>query len=232
MALSRVEPLWKWQRTTDLTTKTPEDPTPKWLQWSRELRSLGQAGLTYTENLFDRERYERLIDIAAEIVAEHEEVEKSKVLALFTKQTGYATPKVSVRGAIVRDGKILLVQERTDGLWALPGGWADVGEGPRSVLEREVWEEANIRVRTNKLVGLYDVNRSGRPLELFHAYKLVFLCTQLDDSLPRPGTEALSANFFSLAELPPLSRNRTSKRELDDIFIHLDKPELPTHVDF
>ena len=215
-----------------MTINTPKDPTPKWLKWARELRSLGQAGLTYTENLFDRERYERLIEMSAEIVAEHEDLDKAKVLASFRAQKGYATPKVSVRGAVVRDEKILLVQERTDGLWALPGGWADVGEGPRSVLEREVWEEANLKVEAGKLVGLYDVNRSGRPLELFHAYKLVFICTTTDDSIPSPGNETLAAQYYSLSDLPCLSTNRTTVRELEDIFTHLRNPELPTHVDY
>ena len=215
-----------------MARRTPKDSSPKWLKWARELRSLGQAGLTYTENLFDRERYERLIELSAEIVSDHGNLDKAKVLASFRAQSGYATPKVSVRGAVVKDNKILLVQERTDGLWALPGGWADVGEGPRSVLEREVWEEANLSVKSGKLVGLYDVNRSGRPLELFHAYKLVFICTATDDETPQPGSETLAAQYYALSELPALSTNRTTVRELEDIFSHLANPQLPTHVDY
>ncbi len=213
-------------------TKLPPDASPKWLQWAREIRSLAQAGITYTKDQFDKERYSRLIELSAEIVAEHEAVTAESVLSLFNAQTGYSTPKVSVRAAVFQNKKILLVQEKTDGLWSMPGGWADVGEGPRSVLEREVWEEASIKVDSGKLVALLDVNRSGRPLELFHAYKLIFLCTAQDDGAPAPGFETKAAGYFSLGNLPPLSSNRTNLRDIELVKRHRSQPELPTHVDY
>jgi hypothetical protein len=115
---------------------------PKWIEWAQEIFSLSQAGLTYSQSDFDIERYKRLQEITAEIIASQSELEKESVLESFSMQVGYITPKIDVRGAVVRDGKILLIQERADGKWAMPGGWADLGNAPAAVAEREVWEES------------------------------------------------------------------------------------------
>ena len=96
---------------------------PKWLEWAREIQALGQIGLTYTKNEFDIQRYKRLTEIAAEIVASQTELSKESVLENFYVQQGYATPKIDVRGAVIRNGKVLLVQEKADGKWSMPGGW-------------------------------------------------------------------------------------------------------------
>src|SRR5512136_2323864 len=103
---------------------------PRWLAWARELEALGQTGLTYSESDYDRQRYERLLGLAAEITREHAGLPVEPLVESFAAQPGYATPKVDVRGAVVRDGRILLVKERRDGLWCMPGGWADVGDLP------------------------------------------------------------------------------------------------------
>ena len=139
-------------------------PTSQWLAWARELQAISQTGLTFTANDYDRGRYRRLAEIAAEIGEKHAGLPVEPTVENFLVQPGYATPKVDVRGAIVADGKVLLVQERADGRWALPGGWADVGDLPSETVGSEVGEATGCRVVVPYLVGVYDCNRSGPPL--------------------------------------------------------------------
>src|SRR6186713_607256 len=177
--------------------------TQKWIGWAQEIFSLSQAGLTYSQNEFDIARYQRLQELTAEMIASQSEVSKESVLESFSMQAGYITPKVDVRGAVVREGKILLIQERADGNWAMPGGWADLGNSPASVAEREVWEESGFRVKAEKVVAVIDANRL-EPMEFYHAYKIIFLCKLLDGE-PRISHETLAVDFFDPNELPPLS---------------------------
>ena len=175
---------------------------PPWFAWAQEIFSLSQSGLTYSVNEYDRERYKRLQEITAEIIASQSIVSKESVLDSFSMQAGYITPKVDVRGAVIRDGKILLIQERADGNWAMPGGWADLGNSPASVAEREVWEESGFRVKAEKVVAVIDANRL-EPMEFYHAYKIIFLC-QLLDGEPRTNYETLAVDFFDPDHLPTL----------------------------
>ena len=121
--------------------------SPRWLDWAREIQALSQTGLHYSENDYQRERYRRMSEIAAEIFAEHSQLAFEPLRDAFQAQIGYATPRVDVRGAVFDlNGRLLLVRERADGGWTMPGGWADVGDVPSEGAEREVWEEAGFRV--------------------------------------------------------------------------------------
>jgi ADP-ribose pyrophosphatase YjhB (NUDIX family) len=202
---------------------------PQWLAWAQEIFSLSQSGLTYSGNEYDRERYKRLQEITAEMIASHSIVSKESVLDSFSMQAGYITPKVDVRGAIIHDGKILLVQERADGNWAMPGGWADLGNSPASVAEREVWEESGFRVKAEKVVAVIDANRL-EPMEFYHAYKIIFLCTLLDGEA-RTSYETLAVDFFDPNHLPPLSIYRTNEAMLEEVFAHVADPDRPTAFD-
>ena len=211
--------------------------TLAWLEWAREIQALSQTGLTYSENEYNTLRYQRLMEIAAEIVQSHTRLLKEPLLQNFCAQPGYATPKVDVRGAVVRDGRILLVQERVDERWCMPGGWADVGELPSKMVMREVWEESGFHVVPRKVIGVYDANRDGRPSEFYHAYKIVFLCEitggqaipSADDA--RHTSETVAVDFFSFDALPPLSTNRTSRRHLAEVLAHLREPNRPAAFD-
>ena len=207
-----------------MTTKSP-----KWLEWAREIYSLSQVGLTYNTNEFDIQRYKRLQEIAAEILESESELAKETVLESFSMQAGYVTPKIDVRGAVVHENRILLIQERMDEKWAMPGGWADLGNAPASVAEREVWEESGFHVKAEKVVAVIDANRI-QPMEFYHAYKLIFLCTLLDGE-PRTSHETLAVDFFDLKDLPPLSMYRTNESMLQEVFAHVENPARPTLFD-
>ncbi len=202
---------------------------PKWIEWAREIFSMSQAGLTYSQNEFDIERYKRLQEISAEMIESQSELSKEAVLESFSMQTGYATPKIDVRGAVVQDNKILLIQERMDGRWAMPGGWADLGNAPASVAEREVWEESGYRVKAEKVIAVLDANRI-EPFEFYHAFKIIFLC-KLVGGEPRISHETLAVDFFALNNLPPLSLFRTNEDMLREVFAHVQDPTRPTAFD-
>lgn len=203
---------------------------PRWLAWAREIQALSQTGLAFATSEYETQRYRRLTEIAAEIVRAHTDLPEERLLEDFYLQPGYATPKVDVRGAVVRDSQILLVQERVDGRWCMPGGWADVGDLPSEMVVREVWEESGYRVEPRKVLGVFDANRGGRPLELYHAYKVVFLC-ELVGGEARPSHETLDVAFFAFDDLPPLSTNRTNERHLAEVLAHLRDPERPAAFD-
>lgn len=203
---------------------------PRWLTWAREIQALSQTGSHYAENDFQRERNRRLSEIAAEIISQHTEIEYPAVMNLFQEQTGYATPRIDVRGAVFRDGKLLLVRERVDGGWTMPGGWADVGDVPSESVEREVWEEAGFQVSAKKLIGIYDANRTD-PMEIFHAYKIVFLCGILAGE-PRTSHETSEVAFFRFDQIPDsLSGERTKLRHIQDAFIAYADPTNPAVFD-
>jgi ADP-ribose pyrophosphatase YjhB (NUDIX family) len=204
--------------------------TPRWLEWAREIQALASTGSHYSENDYQRQRYKRLIEIAAEIVSEHSNLEYSLVSDTFKAQIGYSTPRVDVRGAVFQGDRILMVRERADGGWTLPGGWADVGDVPSHAAEREVFEEAGFHVTASRVIGVYDANRLG-PLELFHAFKIVFHC-ELIDGEARPSDETSEVSFFSKDDLPSiLSGERTKYRHIFDAFTCHEDPNCPTVFD-
>jgi ADP-ribose pyrophosphatase YjhB (NUDIX family) len=203
-----------------MTEQTP----PRWFEWAREIQALSQSGIHYAKNDFDRQRYKRLSEISAEMTAAGSDLEYPTLVNIFNAQVGYATPRVDVRAAVFQDGKLLMVRERMDGGWTLPGGWADVGDVPSEAAEREAWEEAGFRVKARKLVGVYDANRSG-PLEIFHAYKLVFLCDLIGGEA-QTSIETSEVAFFTLEEIPTtLSGERTRPRHIMDVFAAYSDPE-------
>ena len=183
---------------------------PKWLEWSRRLQALAQTGLAYAQTPFDRERYEAVRRVAEEIMAGHSSLEPDQVRALFTVDSGYATPKVDVRGAILREDKILLVHESIDNRWAMPGGWADVGLSIRDNIKKEAKEEAGMIVDPYKLVGVFDWTKNVRKPFPYSIYKTVMLCRPEEWDFHK-NIETLGADFFSRDRLPELSSGRTTE---------------------
>jgi ADP-ribose pyrophosphatase YjhB (NUDIX family) len=203
---------------------------PNWLSWARTVQAVAQNGLTYADSPFDRERYAKLAALAEEIFATYTGQTGEALTAWLNVQPGYVTPKVDVRGACFRDGRLLLVRERIDGRWCLPGGWADVGDVPSEAAVREVREEAGFTCVARKVLGVFDANRGGGPLSAFHAFKIIFAC-EITGGEARPDHEILEVGWFGRAEMPPLSGNRTTAAQLAECFAHLDDPSRPTTFD-
>jgi ADP-ribose pyrophosphatase YjhB (NUDIX family) len=210
------------------------------IERARKIAALAQTGLTYTKDPYERERCEELQQLAAEMMAAASEQAEPAPNSLskhwkkiFENESGYATPKVDVRGAVFKDGKILLSKELNDGCWSLPGGWADVNDTPSEAIIREVREETGYPVRCVKLAAVLD-----RDLHLndpaaahpFHIYKLMFVCeiTGEADELCHDITDAA---FFDLDDLPPLSLHRTLSKHIELLHRHHRNPGLPTQFD-
>ena len=204
----------------------------KWLEWAQKLQAIAQNGLTYSQNPFDIDRFQQMQQVAAEIMATYSNLEPADVLGFFKRETGYATPKVDVRGAVFQDDKILLVKERFDGLWTLPGGYVDVGEPPSLAVEREVYEESGYQARAVKLLALYDRNqpRHNHPPFEYHVYKLFFLCELMGGS-PMNSTETEAATFFAEDEIPDLSLTRVVPSQITRLFEHYRHPDWQTDFD-
>ncbi len=201
-----------------------------WLQWARGLQALAQNGLTYADNPYDEERYAAVRRIAAEMLAAHTDGQIAAFEARLKREEGYATPKLDVRGACFRKDRILLVRERSDGRWTLPGGWIDVHDSPSAAIEREIREESGFEARTVKLLALWDKARHNHPPDLFHTYKLVFLC-EITGGAAAVSVETDGVDFFALDALPPLSEERITAEQIARIFNLYAQPDAPTEYD-
>ncbi len=208
----------------------PEPEVPSWLRWAREIQAISQIGLHFSKNHHEEKNFSRLQKIAAEMVQAHSNLDFATAQTMFQEQLGYATVKVDVRGAVVNQGRILLVQERRDGRWCLPGGWADVGERPSEMVAREVWEESGFTVVPERLVGVYDANRSESFLSFFHAYKIIFMC-RITGGSAQTSEETSGVEFFDFDQIPPLSWPRTIPRHLEDVRAHHNDPYQPAVFD-
>jgi ADP-ribose pyrophosphatase YjhB (NUDIX family) len=190
-----------------------------WLDWARRLQAISQSGLTYAGDAFDRERYEQVRAIAAEIMASHSDdpsESTERVEKLFVGQSGYATPKLDIRAVILdRENAVLLVREKEDGLWTLPGGWVDVGESPREAAEREVQEESGYEVRAVRLLALWDRDKHPHPPLPFHVYKLYVLCELVGGGPIRESAETAGVGFFDVDDLPRLSEGRVLPEQVE-----------------
>ena len=203
---------------------------PRWIEWHRRLASIAQNGLEHSEAPFDRERYASIRIIAAELLAEHSTTPISQVAELLANETGHATPKVDVRGVVLRGNDVLLVRERDDGLWSLPGGWAEVGESPTEAVAREVLEESGCQVEVSRLLALHDRSRHDLTPYPFGVYMLFFLC-RLTGETALDNPETCETGFFPRGELPELSTYRVSLEQLQRVFRVCDDQGQPAELD-
>jgi ADP-ribose pyrophosphatase YjhB (NUDIX family) len=195
-----------------------------WMEWTQRLAAIAQSGLTYARDPFDIERYEQLRALAADVVAEHTGRAAIDVDAYLSQDAGYATPKIDVRGVVFRDDAVLLVRERSDGGWALPGGWADVLDSPRSAVEREIEEESGYRACATKIIAVLDRNRHPHPPQAFHVWKIFVRC-ELVGGEAAASIETDAVGFFKRDALPAnLSPTRVTAAQLALMFAHLDEP--------
>lgn len=189
----------------------------KWLKWAIEIQSLAQAGLAYTQNVYDIERYERLREIAAEMIAEKSDISLEKAKDLFCNETGYQTPKLDTRAAIFQDDKILLTHEK-NGTWALPGGWVDVLESAKSNTIKEVKEETGLDVEAVKLIALQDRNKHNKPVYAYGVWKVFVLCKRIGGEFIE-NIETTEIQYFGLNELPDnLAEEKCTKEQIEMCF--------------
>jgi ADP-ribose pyrophosphatase YjhB (NUDIX family) len=206
-------------------------PNPQWLECARRLQSMAQIGLTYCKDPYDRQRYEEIQRLAADIMANGAGLpDSAPLLDVFKKDLGYATPKIDIRTAVFDRDRILLVQEREDGLWTLPGGWADIGDSPSSAAIREVKEESGYDITISKLAAVYDRDKHDHPPMAFHVYKFFFL-GDLRGGTATPSIETTAADFFPEDQFPPLSISRVTPAQLKHMFAHSRNPTWPTSFD-
>ena len=196
---------------------------PAWLKWAVELQALAQAGLHYTSSDFERERYARIRDIAAEMLAYQSELPIEKVKDLFCCETGYQTPKLETRAAIFRDGKILLVRER-DGKWAMPGGWVDIDLSVKENAVKEAKEEAGLDVTADFVIAVQDREKHNLPIYAYKICKIFVMCTALGGEF-KPNIETSASGYFGLDELPPLALGKNNEEQIRmcfEAFHHVD----------
>lgn len=189
----------------------------KWLQWATELQSLAQAGLTFGENRYDIDRYEQIRTIAIEIIHEYTDIDNDKIRNLFASETGYQTPKVDIRAAVFQDDKILLVHEKVDGKWALPGGWADVNTSVSESAIRECLEEAGTVVKTKRIIAIHLGNKHNNHMFPYTIYKIFVECELVEFAF-KENTETLGAGFFEADVLPELSFERNNPDQIKMCF--------------
>jgi ADP-ribose pyrophosphatase YjhB (NUDIX family) len=208
------------------------DPATSILQWARKVQAIAQNGLTFTRDPFDRERSEQLQELVTTILTSHLPITPDQLQALWVGDDGYATPKIDVRGGVFDQDKVLLVRERSDGKWTLPGGWVDIGDGPSFAVEREIREESGYLAKAVKLAALFDKNNPahGHPPGIHHIYKLFFLC-ELTGGTPTTSNETDGVDFFPVSSLPPLSTGRATQSEIERLYQHHLNRGLPTDFD-
>jgi ADP-ribose pyrophosphatase YjhB (NUDIX family) len=202
------------------------------LQWARKVQAIAQNGLEFSRDTFDRDRFEQLQQLVTTILTSELTITPGELKGLWKGDEGYATPKVDVRGGVFEQDKVLLVRERSDGKWTLPGGWVDVGDAPSFAVEREIREESGYLAKAVKLAALFDRNnpKHAHPPSILHIYKLFFVC-ELTGGTATLSNETDGVDFFPVNSLPPLSIGRAAQSQIERLYQHHLNRGLPTDFD-
>ncbi|MGG1516205.1 NUDIX hydrolase [Paenibacillus oryzisoli] len=203
---------------------------PNWLRWAKQIQAIAQSGLTYSRDVYDRERFEELREMSVEMMEAYTFESRDKIKLTFASDEGYATPKVDVRGVVFREGQILLVREKIDGAWSMPGGWADIGYSPSEIAVKEVKEEAGFEVKPVRLLAVLDKKFHNHPPEPYHIYKIFILC-EIVGGQAGGGLETSEVAFFAEDNLPPLSLERNTEKQIQLMFEYSKDPAKPVIVD-
>ena len=204
------------------------DPQHRWYEWATQIQASVQGALAYSTNQFEIERCRKLEALAHEILSAYSDIEFDKVQRFFESETGYATPKVDVRGVVFNhDGHILMVREKIDGKWSLPGGWADLGDSPAEAVVREIREEAGYIARATRLLGILDRNKSARMPRAFYIYKVFMRCEIVERLSDFENAETDDVNFFPFDRLPDLSTARNTYEQMQALSEFWHQPDRP-----
>ena len=197
----------------------------------KQLKNIADIGLLYAADAYDRERYIELHAVSLKMMSRHTDTPLSKMTDFYRPITDYPTPKVDIRALVLNtDHQILLVQERSDGRWALPGGWADIGLTAREVAAKEVFEETGLTVSPTRLLAVFDKKCHPHPPQAYYVYKFVILCSYVSGDL-RPAHDILDSRYFDINNLPPLSENRILKSQIELVFQKAHTNDIETYFD-
>ncbi len=200
------------------------------LEHARRLLALGHTGLHYTQSDYERERYEEIVSIAMQILNDNSNYSTDQLRAAWQLEEGYVTPKLDVRGAMFRDDTVLLVRERSDGKWTVPGGFADINEWPSLSITKEIEQESGFTSRALKLAAVHDRSKHNYPDFMFHIWKLLFVC-EITGGEARISNETDAVEYFKLSQLPPLSTGRITAEQIQLLYRHFLDRSLPTEFD-
>ncbi|WP_435171621.1 NUDIX hydrolase [Paenibacillus glycanilyticus] len=203
---------------------------PKWLEWAKQMQAIAQTGLTYAKDVYDIERYEALRQMSIEILAEYTSVSHEQIALAFASDNGYTTPKTDIRAVVFRDNKILLVKEKIDGGWSMPGGWSDIGYSPKEIAVKETQEEAGFDTAAIRLLAVLDKKFHNHPPSPYHVYKMFILC-EIIGGAAAAGVETSDVGFFGIDELPELSIERNTLEQVQLMFDYLHNPNKEVIVD-
>ena len=201
-----------------------------WLDMAKRMQAIAQSGLEYSDNKYDRDRYQQMRQLSLEIMQDFTELKMDKLVDVFASEQGYQTPKVDVRGVVFRGDQILMVRETIDGNWSLPGGWADVGLTPSEVAIKEVCEESGLVVVPERLLAVLDKKMHNHPPDIFHIYKIFILCRETGGEL-KGGMETSETGFFGPDKFPPLSVPRITKEQISLMYEYKNDPGKPASFD-
>lgn len=201
----------------------------KWLDWAVELQSIAQAGLFYTKDNFDKERYEKIRMIAADMIHNQTDIPIEKVKDLFCNEVGYQTPKLDTRAAIFKDDKILLVKEN-NGTWSLPGGWVDVNVSVKENVIKEVKEEAGLDVSADVVIAVQDREKHNLPVYAYKVCKVFVLCSVLGGNFEQ-NIETVESRYFGIEELPKLAEEKNNQEQIQMCFDAYHSPNWKTLMD-
>lgn len=181
--------------------------------WARELKAIAQTGLAYGKDVYDLERYQQMNGLSNQMLSYISDFSSDEIDGKLPIEEGYATPKIAVRGIVLKDQQVLMVKETADGLWSLPGGWCDIGFSAAENIEKEIEEETGLRTKATKLLSFYDQRLHRFSVSMQHIYTVYFLCEIVEGKL-RGSIETADVNFFSPNQLPTLSIQRVTKKQL------------------
>lgn len=198
-----------------------------WLTIAKKINSIAQTGLTFTKDKFDIERYSELLELSIQILNNITEIDSKKLEFVFNRNIGYQTPKIGVRAVVFKEDKLLMVKEKMDNKWCLPGGYADVGMTPSEIVINEVKEESGFDVKPIRILGLIDYNKHQDKPFPFDLYNLFMEC-EIIGGQPTSGIETCDVEFFDIDNLPELSIRRVTKDQILKMFdLHSDKTLEP-----
>ena len=212
-----------------MNIKTNSKPI-SWLEAVKQLQAIAQTGLFYKSNTYESERYEQIIEICREQLSQYTNNSPEELNKFFHDDTGYITPKTDIRAVVFQDSKILMVQEKVDGKWTIPGGWADVGYTPNEIAVKETLEEAGLKVKPIRLLAVMDKKCHPHPPSPFYSYKIFILCEIIGGNLGA-GSETIDAQFFELNNIPELSTERLTKDQLEILVELYNNPQLSAYCE-